>query len=137
MATRGRPFEPGNKFGRGRPRGSRNKISAEARQLLEEHSPSLMRKAIALALKEGGPILGLLVTRVLGPPKPNPVMIGNIRTETTADVSKALEVVLQKATKGDITTAEGQSLAALLELRRRAIETADLEQRLRKLESQR
>jgi hypothetical protein len=28
--SRGRPLEPGNKMGHGRPRGSRNKISQEA-----------------------------------------------------------------------------------------------------------
>jgi hypothetical protein len=35
--TRGRPFEPGNKFGRGRPKGSRNKRTAEAQALFDEY----------------------------------------------------------------------------------------------------
>jgi len=136
MATRGRPFEPGNKMGRGRPSGSCNKVSAEARQLLEEYSAPLMRQAITAALKHGGPVLRLLITQILGPPKPGPVGIGNIGTETAADISKASQAVLRKATKGEITAAEGQDLAALLEMRRRAIETEDHEKRLRKLESE-
>ena len=136
MATRGRPFEPGNKMGRGRPRGSRNKVSAESRQLLEEYAAPLMRQAIAQALKSGGPVLRLLITQILGPPKPSPVAIGNLRTETAADVSKASQVVLRKATKGEITPQEAQDMAALLETRRRAIETEGLEKRLQKLESQ-
>jgi hypothetical protein len=54
MATRGRPFEPGNKFGRGRPRGSRNKTSAAVQELLNSHAEAIVRKAILLALKDGG-----------------------------------------------------------------------------------
>jgi len=51
MATRGRPFEPGNKLGRGRPRGSRNKTTLVAGELLHSYALALMRKAIALALQ--------------------------------------------------------------------------------------
>lgn len=135
MAIRGRPFGLGNKMGRGRPRGSRNKVSAESREILQNYSPSLMRKAVAVALKEGGPVLRLLITQILGPPKAGPVGIGKIRTETAADVSKAAQTVIQKAAKGEITASDGQDLAALLELRRRAIETEDHDKRLRELEA--
>jgi len=122
-------------MGRGRPRGSRNKVRTESREMLEDYSSALLRKAISVALKEGGPALRQLVTYVLGPPKANPVAIGNIRTETAADVSKASQIVVRKAADGEITAAEGQDLAALLELRRRAIETEDHDKRLRELES--
>lgn len=134
MSTRGRPFEPGNKIGRGRPRGSRNKVRAESREMLANYSAALMRKAVTVALKEGGPVLRLLVTQILGPPTANSVAIGKIRTETAADVSKASQVVIRKAAEGEITAAEAQDLAALLELRRRAIETEDHDKRLRELE---
>ena len=135
MATRGRPFELGNKIGRGRPRGSKNKVRAESREVIENYSRSLLRKAVLDALKDGGPGLRQLITYVLGPPKSNPVAIGKIRTETAADVSKASQIVVRKAAEGEITAAEGQDLAALLELRRRAIETEDHDKRLRELES--
>ena len=36
--TRGRPFQPGNRFGHGRPKGSPNQKSLQARKLFEEHS---------------------------------------------------------------------------------------------------
>jgi len=135
VATRGRPFEPGNKIGRGRPRGSKNKVRAESREMLDDYSRALLRKAVSEALKDGGPVLRQLITYVLGPPKANPVAIGKIRTETAADVSKASQVVIRKTAEGEITAAEGQDLAALLELRRRAIETEDHDKRLRELES--
>jgi hypothetical protein len=34
--VRGRPFEPGNKLGRGRPKGSRNKAKSPGQDLLQE-----------------------------------------------------------------------------------------------------
>lgn len=52
--SRGRPFEPGNKMGRGRPRGSRNKRAAEAQQILDQYTGPLMRKCVAKAM-EGDP----------------------------------------------------------------------------------
>jgi hypothetical protein len=122
-------------MGRGRPRGSKNKVRTEAREILENSSRALVRRALSEALREGGPILRQLLSYVLGPPKANPITIGKIRTETAADVSKATQVVIRKATDGEITAAEGNDLAALLELRRRAIETDDHDKRLRELES--
>ena len=46
--SRGRPFKKGNKHGRGRPKGSRNKKSDPGKELLKEYEPHLTRKLIAL-----------------------------------------------------------------------------------------
>src|ERR1700674_5196537 len=46
---RGRPFEPGNKCGRGRPKGSRNKSTSAAQRLLEQHYETLMAKQLQAA----------------------------------------------------------------------------------------
>jgi hypothetical protein len=37
------PFGPGNHFGRGHPKGGRNKRSLIAKQLLDEHSETIRR----------------------------------------------------------------------------------------------
>jgi len=49
--TRGRPFEPGNKFGQGRPKGSKNKSTSAGRRLLEEYEIPLLQKNIAEGMK--------------------------------------------------------------------------------------
>src|SRR5205085_11160757 len=36
-SMRGRPFQPGNKYGRGRPRGSRNKLARVCQDTLDSH----------------------------------------------------------------------------------------------------
>ena len=49
--NRGRPFEVGNKQGKGRPLGSRNKSTNAARKLLDENGVPLTQKCIAAALR--------------------------------------------------------------------------------------
>lgn len=49
---RGRPFEPGNKFGRGRPKGSPNKKKPLAQKILDENAPAIMALAINTARED-------------------------------------------------------------------------------------
>lgn len=56
-------------------------------------------------------------------------------TRTAAGISGAAEAILRAACAGELTTAEAQALASVLETRRRAIETEDLERRLAALEA--
>jgi hypothetical protein len=46
---RGKPFEPGNKMGRGRPRGSRNKKN-RFNELMQEHTESIITKHKVMAM---------------------------------------------------------------------------------------
>ena len=61
---RGRPFSPGNTFGRGRPKGSRNKAKAPGQQLLDQYSESLTRKCIAMALQGDQRALRICMERI-------------------------------------------------------------------------
>jgi hypothetical protein len=63
------------------------------------------------------------------------VRLGPFPTETAEDVSKGSEKVLQQVAVGRLSIEEGQGLLDLLEMRRRAIETEELERRLRALET--
>ena len=134
MAVRGRPFEPGNKFGRGRPPGSRNKKTVLAQALLNSHAEHIAAKVVAQALQGDRTALRLAVDRVLPVRREPHVFLGPIRTKTAAQLSESLGVIIQKVTEGQLTIAEGQGMADLLEKRRRAIETEDIDQRLRALE---
>jgi hypothetical protein len=42
--VRGRPFQPGNSFGRGRPAGSRNKATIALQAMLEQHGEHILKK---------------------------------------------------------------------------------------------
>lgn len=51
---RGKPFEPGNKFGKGRPPGSRNKRTL-MNDAIQEHREGIVKQCVVMALK-GNPV---------------------------------------------------------------------------------
>jgi hypothetical protein len=134
MPGRGKPFEPGNKLGRGRPRGSRNKTTLMAQALLDSHADRLVRKCVVSALQGDSQALRLCFDRILPARRELPVKIGKLSLGTAADLSKASELITQKVAEGRITPGQGHAVAELLEQRRKIIETEDLDRRLQALE---
>jgi hypothetical protein len=51
---RGKPFQPGNKFGKGRPPGSRNKRTLMS-DAIQEHGEAIVKQCVVMALK-GNPV---------------------------------------------------------------------------------
>jgi hypothetical protein len=136
MATRGKPFEPGNTCGRGRPRGSRNKTTLMAQELLDSYAEPLVKKCLQKALQGDPKAMQLCMDRVLPARRDMPVRIGKLSTRTAADVSQASDTVIQKVAAGRISPAQGQAFAELIEGRRRTIETQEFDERLRAMEAQ-
>src|SRR5258708_7326671 len=132
--SHGKPFAPGNKFGRGRPRGSRNKKSRIAQELLESHAEPLLRKALVLALQGDTHMLGKLLPYLLPRPQEPPVETGPLPSATTAEIAQSYDSILQKVSTGELTVSQAQELVALFEERRHLIETQGFDARLRALE---
>jgi hypothetical protein len=65
MSGRGRPFEPGNTFGCGRPRGSPNKKSWVLQKLLLEQGEDIIQTLIDRAKKGDRTALTLTVERLI------------------------------------------------------------------------
>lgn len=57
--------------------------------------------------------------------------------QTAADLPKARSTILEAVAEGELTPDEASTLAGIVELRRRSIETTDLEQRIAALEANR
>jgi hypothetical protein len=131
---RGRPFEPGNKLSRGRPPGSRNKRSWRSQQLLDEHGEAIVHKALVLALQGDAAVLRTLLAYLLRRPEDRPVETGPLQVGSAEELAKTLEKVLRKVASGKLSLGQAQAVAALLEGRRRVLETQDLEMRLQALE---
>jgi hypothetical protein len=128
---RGRPFAPGNP---GRPKGSRNKVSRNVEMLLEGEAEKLTRKAVRLALRGDTTALKLCLDRIAPVRKGRRVEITLPAITTTSDIVAGLAAITAAAARGDITTDEAQAMAGVLELKRKAIEQNDIEQRLARLE---
>lgn len=136
MSPRGVPFQFGNHFGRGRPKGSHNKSTVAAQRLLNECSGMLVRKCIADAMKGDKGSMRLCMERVLPPQKEQFVNLKLPSIITAAGVASAVDTVVQAVTHAKLTPGAGQKLSDMLEDRRRAIETQEHEARLQVLESQ-
>jgi hypothetical protein len=148
MGYEGAPFQPGNKMGQGRPRGSRNKRSRQAQEVLNRYGASIVTKAVSVALepekdemgrpkepvKRDRSVLRQLVGKALASTKELPVKIGPLPMGTAQELSQSFEKVMKKLSSGQISVSEAQGIAALMEVRRRVIETESLEGRLRALE---
>lgn len=131
--TRGRPFEPGNKFGRGRPKGAPNRIH-KAQQIYEDSSAGLMALAINKS-REDTPTLRMLVKAMMPKERELPVNVGRLPLETLEDLDRASQKVMRKATTGKITVSEARKICALIEDRRGVLQTVDLERRVQILEN--
>jgi hypothetical protein len=131
---RGRPFEPGNKFGRGRPKGSRNKKTLVIQELLDEHAPALMRKCLVEALQGDGPLLRMLLAAKLPRAVDLPVKIRRLPSNTIEELLQSHQTVISKVASGELTPAQGDKLGALLENHRQLIETHELAKRISALE---
>ena len=135
MAVRGRPFEAGNKFGRGRPRGSRNKASLAAQALLNGHSDALMKKCMHMALSGDSSAMRLCIERLVPTCKELPVSVAALRGRTAGELAHSFEGLLKHVSSGQLTPAAAQTIANMLEMRRRTLETVEHEARLNALEA--
>jgi hypothetical protein len=79
---RGRPFPPGNTFGRGRPRGSRNQARQSAQAVIEGKAGAIAEKAVlrALAGKGDTQMLKTLLPLPMPESKESPVKLGPLPT---------------------------------------------------------
>ncbi len=130
-------FAKGNKAGRGRPAGSRNKATLIAQALLDGEAEELIRKCVELAKGGDTTALRLCLERLLPPRKERPVEVDVPPIEKPEDAVKAMTAITAAVARGDLTPGEGQSLAAILEAHRKTVEVADLDRRLTELERQR
>lgn len=133
MPGKGRPFEKGNRIGQGRPRGSRNQrtIFTEA---MENHGEAIIKQCQVLALKGDATALRLCVERLIPVTRPWNNRFTMPAVKTAADLGGAWQSVLKQVARGNISPQEGEAVASMLENRRRAIETEELDGRLRALE---
>src|SRR5205809_324860 len=106
MVKHGKPFEPGNKFGRGRPPGSRNKRALKIQELLDENARPLLEKALAMALEGDSQILRSLMGYILPQPKDPPVRTGALRMGTIEELAQSQERLVKKVASGELTPSQ-------------------------------
>jgi hypothetical protein len=132
--TRGKPFKKGNPGGPGRRDGSRNKATLLLDKLAEEDGEEILRKTLEDAKGGDANARRLVLDRIWPVRKGRAVSLNLPQISTASDVVTALGLIAEAVGAGEITPDEGTAVAAVLETKRRAIETAELDARITALE---
>jgi hypothetical protein len=126
------PGQSGNPAGK-KP-GTRNRATAIAEAVLEKDVEAIA-KVVTKAAKGGDLQAARLVLERLVPPRrERPLSIDLPDVTTTADVAKAQAAILAHVGAGDILPSEATALSAIVEQRRKALESEELERRIAALE---
>lgn len=135
QTRRGRPFEPGNRAGRGRKAGSRNRASLAADALAQGELTEILTALLAKA--KGGDIAAasIVLSRAWPARKGRPVLFEMPPVVKADDIVAAIGAVAGAVAIGSLTPEEAASIAAVLETQRKAVESADLAKRIEALEA--
>ncbi len=130
-------FRKGNKFGRGRPVGSRNKISISAMKLLKDEENALSRTAIDSALNGNTQMLQFCLSRLLPPPpKDTPVRLSGMPVCNDVKSSVALSsFILKQLSVGKLSPTQAHLIAGIVEKHLRCLQLTDVEKRLEEIEA--
>lgn len=107
MKPRGRPFPPGNKMGRGRPKGSRNKSKSAVQELLEQAYLPLVSMFIRQAFQGEFSSQEVVLDLIQSLPHKRSIRSGNM--QNAEDLLKAGEATMQQMDRGEITTVEAKT----------------------------
>jgi hypothetical protein len=134
--ARGRPYRPGESGNpKGKPRGVRNRATELLDKMAEGDAANVLQAVINRATTKGDMTAAAMVlARVWPPRKGRPVTFDLPSLATAADLARALGSVAQAVGNGVLTPEEGQAVGAVLEMQRKAIESAELEARVAALE---
>ena len=118
----------------GKPLGARHKATQAALALIDGEGEALTRKAIDMALAGDTVALRLCLERLAPPRKDAPVRFKLPPLEGAENAAAAMGAILASVANGDLTPSEATSLAGLVEVYRKTLETTEPETRLKALE---
>jgi hypothetical protein len=133
---RGRPWPKGTSGNPTGPRtGSRNKATLALDALAAGEASDVLRAMVDRAKAGDVSAATLILSRVWPARKGRPVELVFPPLHRAADLVAALAAVAEAMARGELSPDEAHLVADVLEVQRRSIETADLEQRLVVLET--
>ena len=129
-------FKPGTSGNpQGKPAGTRSKATQLLLALMDGDAANITSAVIAAA--KGGDLVAakIILDRLIPPAKERPVNVELPETKTAKGVSAAQSAILQAVARGELLPGEAATLSAIVESKRRAIETQELSDRITQLEN--
>src|SRR4051794_26421829 len=114
----------------GKPKGARHRTTLAVEKLLEGEAEEIGRKAIELAKAGETVALRLCLERIAPVRKGRPVSLALPSMTTPADVSEAISAIVSQMAEGELTPDEAAIVASVIETKRKALETEELDRRL-------
>jgi hypothetical protein len=134
-AKDGKPFTAGNRYGKGRPPGSRNKMTLLRQKLMAE-APAIFR-TICKQAKQGDPSAQrLFAERIYPQTREWPLNFKLPQIRTQDDVREAYNIVLEETAGGRVTTAQAERLINMVEAVSRMLDSQELGARMGTLEEE-
>lgn len=119
----------------GKPAGARNKATVMVRSIMERGAKEITEAVVGLAKEGDLSAARLVLERLVPPAKERPICLSLPDTSTADGIAQAQNAILQAVAAGDLLPGEGATLAGIVEARRKAVETQELEQRITALET--
>jgi hypothetical protein len=129
-------FKPGQSGNvKGKPAGTRSKSTQLLLAMMEGGAEQITQAVIDAA--RGGDLVAakIVLDRLIPPAKERPIQVDLPNTATVEGVAAAQNAILQAVADGSLLPNEGQTLSALVESKRRAIETQEMSDRISILEA--
>src|SRR5580658_1772949 len=104
----GKPFEPGNTAGKGRPPGSCNKKTI-FQEALEEDGEAIIHKIKLRALEADPTAMRLCMERLVPLAKEPNTRFRLPAVETAANLAEAIAAVTEAVSEGELSAQEGES----------------------------
>ena len=119
----------------GKPAGVRNKATVMVQSIMERGAKEITDAVVGLAKEGDLSAARLVLERLLPPVKERPISMALPSTDTAGGIAEAQQAILQAVAAGDLLLGEGTALSSIVEARRKAVETLQLEQRITALET--
>ena len=120
---------------KGKPKGARHTATQITYALIEGNLQEVLETVVERAKNGDMAACRMILDKVLPNSKDRPINLDLPLINDLNGVGLAQAEILQAVAAGDITPNEGERMAAIIEARRRSIETIDLEARISQLEA--
>lgn len=127
-----KPGQSGNP--KGKPAGARNKATVAVLALMEQGAKEITEAVVAAAKAGDLTAARMILDRLTPIAKERPVSLALPDTDTAEGISAAQQAIVRAVASGDLLPGEGATLSGIVEARRKAIETLQLDQRITALE---
>lgn len=118
----------------GKPAGTRNKSTRMVLTIMERGAKEITEAVVKLAKEGDLSAARLVIERLLPPAKDRPITLALPDTDTAAGIAQAQAVIVRAVATGELLPGEAATLAGIVEVRRKALETREIEQRIAALE---